>query len=727
MRTLLPFFLLFAPALAQAPVERSRLEPPSNRWGAPVETPDGDPMTYTRAQLAAQRDAAKGGLDNDAGLAPPNCEDGGAIAGWKYFAFGTGIGAAGIAVSYGESEPEIVISAGGYGFGGNRFWMVLSHDAATDAYQQRWVSPIYSSGVGAIDASDLEGDGDSEVVVLTGDALVEIWDQNSRTLESSFPVPSGTDVLHLYDFDGDGIQEILVCSSSLLRVFSPSGAIELAAPIGGSDMGCGQMDADPSMEIAFTTGEVFDVDTQSVQWTWGDGFGSFIEVGDIDDDGMDEVIGTQTWGYAFAYDVDTELPKWSIEIFNVGATDLVDVDADGTLELIIGEAQWGDQLGIDTKTLVTEWAIYNPEHGTTEVLCADADSDGVMEVIWGSGHTSTGEDRMFVGDWVSLQHEWSSVHLDGPFRAPVSGDVDGDGVDEIVTVTNESDSGYGSGRILVFDAPSLALELLGPEVANGLGWSGTWEVELHDVDDDPALEILVATSTTYDGTIEIWDVENGVATRIWEVPNPKPDGAFLDATIADVDQDGDLEVLGGAQKYVHVYDLETATLEWSSLFIASQILAVTVGNTDEDPSPEILAVGSQGDLYVFDGTTKALSAIVGGAFNGVATSEMGVRPDLIRLSTTGGELVTVAFLEEDYQVLETLDLLDETIDGFHLRTAHALLVGAGGVLYLFDPMGGDLIWESCAIYGDPFGTGMAFTDTHAVTAGLYGLVGFQRP
>ena len=78
-------------------------------------------------------------------------------------------------------------------------------------------------------------------------------------------------------------------------------------------------------------------------------------------------------------------------------------------------------------------------------------------------------------------------------------------------------------------------------------------------------------------------------------------------------------------------------------------------------------------------------------------------------------------------MLETLDLLDETIDGFHLRTAHALLVGAGGVLYLFDPMGGDLIWESCAIYGDPFGTGMAFTDTHAVTAGLYGLVGFQRP
>jgi len=132
------------------------------------------------------------------------------------------------------------------------------------------------------------------------------------------------------------------------------------------------------------------------------------------------------------------------DTFNVGAIDIADADGDGTDELIVGDAQWGNVHAYDMLTQQPLWSINNPEHGTTNVTVSDVDGDGRAEVLWSAGATSSGDDRLYVGDAVAQQIEWQKEQLDGPFVGPVVGDVDGDGTEEFVAVSWSSDAGYGS-------------------------------------------------------------------------------------------------------------------------------------------------------------------------------------------------------------------------------------------------------------------------------------------
>jgi hypothetical protein len=396
----------------------------------------------------------------------------------------------------------------------------------------------------------------------------------------------------------------------------------------------------------------------------------------------------------------------------------------------VGEAQWGDQLAYDTVTQQLEWAIDNPDHGTTDVMWGDLDDDGATEIVWGAGHSSSGADHMYVADWSTQTHEWSSVHLDGPFRGPTLGDVDGDGLLELVTVTDGSDSGYGSGRVLVFDAATKVLRAISQEVASGLGWSGTHEVKLRNVDEDPALEIVVAASTTYDGIIEIYDFDGAATfTEIWQIPSPLPDGAFRSAEVVDVDDDGELEVVGGAASFVYVYDLATGAEEWHSLFIASYIREVAVAQTDTDGALEIIAVGSTGDTYVFDGQSKALEAILAGSSRCVRTTPGRLGRDLVILGDDLGTLTAHQHDGSAYQPLHVFDVGAQAIDGFTLGPLSQVWVGSGGVLELHSKWNGTLLWSS-EKYGSMFGTQavlLAPASRMIVAAGSYGLVGFTPP
>jgi len=65
----------------------------------------------------------------------------------------------------------------------------------------------------------------------------------------------------------------------------------------------------------------------------------------------------------------------------------------------------------------------------------------------------------------------------GPGGRAWMGELDGDGIPEIVAASWEPDAGYGSDRILVFDA-SLRLRAISDEFSGGLAWTGTHDLEL---------------------------------------------------------------------------------------------------------------------------------------------------------------------------------------------------------------------------------------------------------
>lgn len=660
---------------------------------------------------------------------------------WSYGVFGVNIGGSDILVSAATGTPEIYLggaATGTFGFGGDNMWYVLQA-AAGGGYQQVWLSPYYETGVTRLGLGDVAGDARLEIVVLRGDARVELWDQADRALLGSFTTtaaaPGG---LWVGNVDADPAGEIVLCDASNLYVYSGTGALEWqASGAGGGDVVAAQMDADAALEIALSGGSVIDAGTRSAQWTWVNGFGRDLDAADIDGDGMAELGVMEDWSFLWAYDVDRQLPKWSISTFDNDAMRFVDLEDDGRIEMLVGDGQWGSVKAYDTVTLAQKFALGNPEHGVTDVAAFDVDGDGRKEILWGAGATSTGPDHFYVGDWQAGTREWESPHLDGPFLGPVRGDLDGDGRDEIVIASSFSDAGYGSGRLLAFDALSLQLRAMSDEVAGGLCWTGVHDLQIRDVDRDGAGEVLVAMDWLYDGRIEIYEFGAGGFTLSWN-NSVQPSGApFYAVDAADVDGDGQVEIVGGGGRYhtgaagvfVYVYDYASRAEEWHSLQMGGywdSVPDLVLSDSDGDGATEIAAVTASGDLYVFDGASRQLDALVADDLTHLRGYATGGAVLLLSMDASGA-FQAWSGAGGGYAPVFTRGLASGATDGFTAGPNEVLALGDGGRLHLMLPRTGATLWSSPA-YGSVFGAATVLGgpgDQLFLSAGSYALVAFQ--
>ncbi len=679
-----PWLAAALPLAAQGELRAPR----TNAHGAPVLDARGAPINYDRATLARQA-ARAAPTPPDAGPAGTVRTSTGFAPSWGYAAFGAGIGLSDIVASDASGTPEIYSGGSGATFGGNSYWYALRHDASTGGYSQVYFSTTYTSGVQRLAVGDVHPNPGAEIVVARRDGVIELHDQASKAKIGEFATAAfSLNSMRLVDLGGDAKLELLLCNDNNVYAYTGGGDQLLAHNgTGGSDVIAGQMDADAGLEIATTDGRVLDYATGTVQWTWPAGFGFELAVADFDGDGMQELIASEAWSFCWAFDIDRGLPKWSISLFNVGAIDVADADGDGTDELIIGDAQWGSVHAYDMATQASLWSIRNPEHGTTDVTVFDVDGDGQAEVLWGAGATSTGEDRLFVGDAVSQQIEWENEQLEGPFTGPVVGDVDGDGNDDLIAVSWSSDAGYGAGRIVWLDPATRRLRATSQELANNLGWTGIHDVALHDVDGDGDEEIAIAAGTTYDALVEIYDVDAaGNFTEIWSntvLPSGK---TFYSVAIADVDGDGELEIVAGSGTehtgsngvFVYVYDYATGALEWNSLQMGSfwsKITDVEVADLDLDGDLEIIGIVDGSDAYVFDGTSKQLELIRRGYFRSIATHPN--LPGVLLLGNSSGGIEVDLFVGGTPRTLGTVPAGSGQVRGLAAGPFGTLFAGVG--------------------------------------------------
>jgi hypothetical protein len=657
---------------------------------------------------------------------------------WEYSVTGSGIGLSDLVAVDVAGQPELF---GGTGtFGGNDFWYALRRDAASGAWEWTFASPLVPAGIVRMDAGPLLPFAGQTLVLLRGDGAVELHDPPSKSplgsISTGITAPTSLD---LADLNGDGYEEILVADASRVRIFDVGGSLLGTCNGGGGDVLAAQMDGDPQLEIAVTSGIVFDGATLAAQWTWPAGFGRELAAEDLDGDGMAELVAMEDWNFVWCYNVDLQLPWWSLPRFDNDAIRLADVEGDGSWELLVGDGQWGSVNCFDARTLAFEWSVPNPEHGVADLLLLDADGDGDRELAWSAGHSSTGPDFLYVADWQTGAWQWRSEHLDGPFVGPELGDVDGDGRPEFVVASFEAESGYDSGRILVFDAATFALEAMSAPVVGNLSWTGIHDLALADVDGDGDVEIAIAADRLYDGVIEIYDRVGGALAPVWSNATPYPSGApFHSVAVADADGDGDLEVIGGGGRehtgaagvFLYVYDFATRLEEWHSVQMGGywdRVSEVAVADLDMDGATEIAGLVANGGIYVFDGASRALEAILPGPFTAMAVHEHMGMMHLLAGDALGRVAAYVhggAGYVRVYQNALAAGPVDGITGGRH---GHAFVSGGGRVrmVMVHDGM---VMWQSDD-YGAPFGARVPAEygqPDRFVTAGRHAIVAFEH-
>ncbi len=224
-----------------------------------------------------------------------------------------------------------------------------------------------------------------------------------------------------------------------------------------------------------------------------------------------------------------------------------DVDGDGDLD-VLGVADGADDLiwWENTAGSGTAWSKHTVDanfNGGTSVHAADVDGDGDLDILGTAYFTN---DLTWWENTNGNGTDWSEHTVDANFygaRSVYAADVDGDGdldvlgaatnADDITWWENVDQFGSGSGSGTTWSKHTV-----------DASFSGARSVYAADVDGDGDLDVLGAAYSTDD--ITWWENADGNGTA-WS--KFMVDGNFNGARsvyAADVDGDGDLDVLGAA-------------------------------------------------------------------------------------------------------------------------------------------------------------------------------------
>ena len=234
-----------------------------------------------------------------------------------------------------------------------------------------------------------------------------------------------------------------------------------------------------------------------------------------------------------------------------------DVDGDGMAEIITGAGFTGgphvrifDQAG----NVKRQFFAYHPNfRGGVNVAAGDVDGDGIDEIITGAGFTGGPHVRIF-DTYGRLKGQFFAYNKN--FRGGVNvaaGDVDGDGITEIIT-----GAGVGGGpQVRIFD---LRGNVKGQFFAYDENFRGGVRVAVADIDGGVARrkdEIITAPGQGGGPHIRVFDNKANLKAQFFAYNKNFRGGVDVEAE--DIDQDGLAEIITGAgpggTPHVRVFEL----------------------------------------------------------------------------------------------------------------------------------------------------------------------------
>ncbi len=192
---------------------------------------------------------------------------------------GEHIGAAGIVASTDPTLNEIYLDGRRNLFNGiwqwHWFWTALSFAPGTGTYLQTFASQSYPAKIQHLSVADFLPRPGDEILVALENGDVFVYDQKTKLevakLETG--ISSVTAFTH-HDLTGSPLQEIALIGDTGLSIYSLElGLLHTFASESGVDMVIGQMDQDPGLELAMTSGRILDLATGTIQTHYTAGFG----------------------------------------------------------------------------------------------------------------------------------------------------------------------------------------------------------------------------------------------------------------------------------------------------------------------------------------------------------------------------------------------------------------------------------------------------------------------
>ena len=288
--------------------------------------------------------------------------------------------------------------------------------------------------------------------------------------------------------------------------------------------------------------------------TWSIEGAGGVAIGDIDADGLPEIVTIANGGYVLALEHDGSFAWVSSTStgYDYAAPALHDMDDDGYAEVVVGG------LVLDH----TGTTLFNSgSGGSSYSFAADIDLDGVLDLVDGndvydasgaliwtsseeSRHTTVadfdgdgaGELLMHYGDVLSLVDDdgttlWSNSYSGMGVGAQVVADFDGDGSPEIGVP--------GAYIFTMVDSDGSTMWATGSYDPS----SGTMGCSAFDFDGDGQAEVVYGDRT------QLFILDGATGAQLWYESSMASGSLYEYVYVADVDGDGNAEIVIGANDY----------------------------------------------------------------------------------------------------------------------------------------------------------------------------------
>ncbi|MCA9652558.1 MAG: VCBS repeat-containing protein [Myxococcales bacterium] len=283
-------------------------------------------------------------------------------------------------------------------------------------------------------------------------------------------------------------------------------------------------------------------------------------LGDIDGDGLPEIVTADPSGHIIAFEHDGSHKWTSASVWTpaaIGAIALADLDNDHDVEIIAGNQLYDHQGNL-------LWTAPQAAGANSATAAADLDGDGDLEMVLGHA---------------AYHHDGSPAWVSGIAAGyPQIADLDGDGLPEVL-VTN------ANGLSLLEHDGSVVYQDQRPTGAPAGGLTWLRPATVHDFDGDGQAEYAVSSASSY-------SVYEANATILWTAPVSDTSGVAA-GTAFDFLGDGDAEAMYADESFMFVFDAAGGVLLQTPRTSRTGTEYPVVADVDNDGSAEIVVVSNE--------------------------------------------------------------------------------------------------------------------------------------